>query len=263
MGDHVFDEQILRRLVDQRIEPGGVVVGADLRVGADGIAVDSDATKLLVDGDRVREIGKDLERYNAYDTGAFLCTPSLFEALAVSTASGDGSLSGGVRRPSRRGPGVRHPRRPLGRCRHRSRRPPSAGPPPSVPAKGRGRRRVARAEPAGVGSGRHADPAAAMADGDRQRGRCSGSRSRCSPPRASSHRGRGVARREVGRAAEAHGGRGGAAPSGRRGWPVAWNSRCGDEQVAGASDECSADLVVEAGEAGDTLAASSGGEEQP
>lgn len=106
MGDHVFDEDILRGLVDQRIEPGGVVVAADLRVGAEGIAVDSDATKLLVEGERVREIGKDLERYNAYDTGAFLCTPSLFEALAVSTASGDGSLSGGVRRLAHLG-GVR------------------------------------------------------------------------------------------------------------------------------------------------------------
>jgi choline kinase/phosphoglycolate phosphatase-like HAD superfamily hydrolase/phosphatidylglycerophosphate synthase len=106
MGDHVFDEQILQRLVEQRVEPGGIVVAADRRVGADAIALDSDATKLLVQGERVREIGKDLERYNAYDTGAFLCTASIFDALAVSTAGGDGSLSGGVRRLAHLG-GVR------------------------------------------------------------------------------------------------------------------------------------------------------------
>ena len=98
MGDHVFDEQILRRLLEQRIEPGSVVVAADLRVGADGIAIDDDATKLLLEGERVREIGKDIGPYNAYDTGAFLCTPGIFEALAASTASGDGTLSGGVQR---------------------------------------------------------------------------------------------------------------------------------------------------------------------
>ncbi|MGH9261409.1 MAG: NTP transferase domain-containing protein, partial [Acidimicrobiales bacterium] len=103
MGDHVFDELVLRRLVEQRIEPGGVVVAADLRVGVDAIAVDSDATKLLVEAERVYEIGKEVVRYNAYDTGAFLCTPSIFEALAATTASGDGSLSGGVRRLAHQG----------------------------------------------------------------------------------------------------------------------------------------------------------------
>ena len=35
--------------------------------------------------------------------GAFLCTPAIFEALAASTASGDGTLSGGVRRLAHRG----------------------------------------------------------------------------------------------------------------------------------------------------------------
>lgn len=98
MGDHIFDEQILARLCAQAAEPGGVVVAADYRVGADGIADDADATKLLVDGDRVVKIGKCLEPYNAYDTGAFLCTPAVFDALAATTADGDGSLSGGMQR---------------------------------------------------------------------------------------------------------------------------------------------------------------------
>ncbi len=77
MGDHVFDEQILRRLLKQRIEPGGVVVAADLRVGADAIAVDADAdaTNLLVEGERVREIGKDVEHYNAYDAAPSCARP--------------------------------------------------------------------------------------------------------------------------------------------------------------------------------------------
>jgi 1L-myo-inositol 1-phosphate cytidylyltransferase / CDP-L-myo-inositol myo-inositolphosphotransferase len=96
MGDHIFDEQVLRRLLEQPIEPGGVVVGADFRVGDHAIANDADATKLLIEGERVLDIGKSLTRYNAYDTGAFLCHPAIFDALEASAANQDGSLSAGV-----------------------------------------------------------------------------------------------------------------------------------------------------------------------
>lgn len=98
MGDHVFDEQLLHRLLEEPIEPGGVVVAADYRVGADAIAGDTDATKLLIEHDRVVAIGKDLSGYNAYDTGAFRCHPAIFDALAASVADGDGSFSAAVRR---------------------------------------------------------------------------------------------------------------------------------------------------------------------
>lgn len=98
MGDHIFDEQVLRRLLEQPIEPGGVVVGADFRVGDHAIANDADATKLLIEAERVLAIGKSLTHYNAYDTGAFLCHPAIFDALEASVGSEDGSLSGGVAR---------------------------------------------------------------------------------------------------------------------------------------------------------------------
>ena len=103
MGDHVFDERLLQRLLEQQIEPGGVVVAADFRLGDDAIANDSDDTKLLVENGRVVEIGKTLTRYNAYDTGAFMCHPVLFDALEATLADQDGSLSAGVRRLARAG----------------------------------------------------------------------------------------------------------------------------------------------------------------
>jgi CDP-L-myo-inositol myo-inositolphosphotransferase len=103
MGDHIFDEQLLRRLLEQQIEPGGVIVGADFRLGDDAIANDADATKLLVEDERVVGIGKSLTRYNAYDTGAFLCHPALFDALELAVADHDGSLSAGVRRLAQEG----------------------------------------------------------------------------------------------------------------------------------------------------------------
>jgi 1L-myo-inositol 1-phosphate cytidylyltransferase / CDP-L-myo-inositol myo-inositolphosphotransferase len=94
---------VLRRLLDQPIEPGGVVVGADYRVGDHAIANDADATKLLIEGERALDIGKSLTQYNAYDTGAFLCHPTIFDALEASAANQDGSLSAGVGRLAREG----------------------------------------------------------------------------------------------------------------------------------------------------------------
>lgn len=58
-----------------------------------------DATRVRRDGDRIRDIGKSLERYDAVDTGVFLATPALFEALrAVDRGEEGPALSDGVRR---------------------------------------------------------------------------------------------------------------------------------------------------------------------
>ncbi len=56
-----------------------------------------DVTLVEASGGRVRAIGKGLDRYDGFDTGAFVCTPAVFEALEESVASGDTSLSGGMR----------------------------------------------------------------------------------------------------------------------------------------------------------------------
>jgi choline kinase len=60
-----------------------------------------DVTRVWVEAGRILEIGKGLPRYNAFDTGIFLCSPGLFTALAESIAGGDSSLSGGIRKMAR------------------------------------------------------------------------------------------------------------------------------------------------------------------
>jgi choline kinase len=62
-----------------------------------------DVTKVRVDAGAIRDIGKGLGRYNAFDTGMFLCTPALFAALEESFRRGDHSLSGGIRTLAARG----------------------------------------------------------------------------------------------------------------------------------------------------------------
>jgi choline kinase len=103
MADHVFDPEILAGLTGQVLVPGALLLAADFRVhDHPGVDLD-DVTKLLVVDGRISAIGKTLERYNAFDTGIFLCTPALFDALAESQRGGDASLSGGVRVLASRG----------------------------------------------------------------------------------------------------------------------------------------------------------------
>jgi len=97
MADHVFDENILARLMETENGDSEVRLAVDYNIDNKMVDVD-DVTKVLVDGnDRIINIGKDIKEYNAYDTGIFLCSPAIFEALEESVANGDSSLSGGMK----------------------------------------------------------------------------------------------------------------------------------------------------------------------
>ncbi len=97
MADHIFDPGILAALMANCPEPGGLVLAADFRVPRHPWVDLDDVTRLFVEDGRISRIGKQLQPYNAFDTGIFHCTPALFEAIAESDRHGDASLSGGVR----------------------------------------------------------------------------------------------------------------------------------------------------------------------
>lgn len=103
MADHVFDEAILHRLLAEELGDDRVILAVDRRVGANEFVEPEDVTKVLVEGGHIREIGKNVEDYNAYDTGIFLCSPSVFEALEESLRRGDDTLSGGIRQTAKAG----------------------------------------------------------------------------------------------------------------------------------------------------------------
>jgi 1L-myo-inositol 1-phosphate cytidylyltransferase / CDP-L-myo-inositol myo-inositolphosphotransferase len=96
MADHVFEPQLLSGLFGEDPAPDEVVLAVDRDLSNPLVDVD-DATLVEASGGRVRAIGKGLDRYDGFDTGAFVCTPAVFEALEESVASGDTSLSGGMR----------------------------------------------------------------------------------------------------------------------------------------------------------------------
>ena len=101
MSDHLFDPQVLLQLRSLSVAPDEAALCVDARL--DHIFDMEDATKVRMEGDRIREIGKDLSGYNAVDTGFFLCNPSLFDALEHAVSEGDDSLSGGIRRLAAQG----------------------------------------------------------------------------------------------------------------------------------------------------------------
>jgi len=96
MADHIFEPKTAQALLQQTLGDDEVILGVDYNI--DRIFDLEDATKVKVQGDDIIDIGKDLVRYDALDTGMFLCGPSLFERLESAKKSGNCSLSDGMRR---------------------------------------------------------------------------------------------------------------------------------------------------------------------
>ena len=91
MADHLFDPEIVRRLL--AAPPAALTLAVDRDLANPLLDMD-DATKVRTKADgAILNIGKALERFDAIDTGLFRATPALAEALG-----GGGSLSDGVQR---------------------------------------------------------------------------------------------------------------------------------------------------------------------
>ena len=95
MSDHLFDVQILKNLLAAPLPPGHCRLAVDFH--PEKILDLADATKVAVKNGRIRDIGKEIENYNAIDTGIFLCSDGIFGALETAISRGDESLSGGIR----------------------------------------------------------------------------------------------------------------------------------------------------------------------
>ena len=95
MADHIFEPEAARVLLKQRLAPGEVILAVDPNI--DRIFDLDDATKVRRDGNRIVDIGKEIARYDALDTGMFLCSPALFDRLESATKDGNCSLSDGMR----------------------------------------------------------------------------------------------------------------------------------------------------------------------
>ena len=96
MCDHLVDPTILRDLMASRLEPDTVTLAVDFNIAGSINDLD-DVTRVLCSDGRIINIGKVIREFNAIDTGIFLCTPGMFDALQLSQDAGDDSISGAMK----------------------------------------------------------------------------------------------------------------------------------------------------------------------
>jgi 1L-myo-inositol 1-phosphate cytidylyltransferase len=94
MSDHIFEPGTAASLLRQPLAKDEVILGVDHKL--DCIFDLDDATKVVRTGDYITSIGKNLKVYDAADTGMFLCTPAVFDALDAVMKDGNCSLSDGM-----------------------------------------------------------------------------------------------------------------------------------------------------------------------
>ncbi len=97
MADHLIDPDILRIVRTDPLPEHGARLAIDTRMQNPHVDLE-DVTKVLCGENKIKEIGKSLTAYNAFDTGVFWCTSGIFTAIEESIAmADDDSLSGGIR----------------------------------------------------------------------------------------------------------------------------------------------------------------------
>lgn len=90
MGDHIFDSNLLKILLDCKISTG-CALAIDKEMS--NVLDLKDATKVNYSDGKILNIDKNLDKYNAIDTGCFLCTPDIFAALKQSIDNDKDQLS--------------------------------------------------------------------------------------------------------------------------------------------------------------------------
>ena len=99
MADHVLTSELYTTLA-------GAPSKGDLALAVDYKLQDifdmEDATKVLLNQtQQIIDIGKEIQKYNAVDTGLFFCTPKVFDILQnCLDETGNASMSEGVQRLS-------------------------------------------------------------------------------------------------------------------------------------------------------------------
>jgi myo-inositol-1-phosphate synthase len=95
MCDHLIDPEIVRALLANAVEPNTVTLGVDYNIDSPLNDLE-DVTRVKCTNGMIERVGKVIRDFNAIDTGIFLCYPIMFDALEVSQARGDDSISGAM-----------------------------------------------------------------------------------------------------------------------------------------------------------------------
>jgi 1L-myo-inositol 1-phosphate cytidylyltransferase len=94
MSDHLFEPDTLTAFLAAPRPAGAGLLATDSQI--DQVFDLDDATKVWTDGGELREIGKDLARFNAVDTGMFVLPNAIFPAMRQQVEAGSEQLSAGI-----------------------------------------------------------------------------------------------------------------------------------------------------------------------
>lgn len=96
MSDHLMDPGIIRDAANLSPARGEVWLATDNNLANPFVDMD-DVTRVKTEGRLIRAIGKGLKDYDCFDTGLFVASSALVEAIRESgDACGDWSISGGM-----------------------------------------------------------------------------------------------------------------------------------------------------------------------
>ena len=99
MSDHLFDPAIASALLRDPPAPGEMCLAVD--GDKSGVFDLEDLTRVRTAAGRITAIEKNLEPWDAGDTGVMLCTPGLFDGLKRAAQNGGHGLSDGLRELAR------------------------------------------------------------------------------------------------------------------------------------------------------------------
>ncbi len=94
MSDHLIAPSLVETVLGSDLRERGICLAVDRH--KDGVFDLEDVTKVVLKDNLVTRVGKDLEEWDAADTGVFLCTDALFGAIKTVMVRGRYSLSDGV-----------------------------------------------------------------------------------------------------------------------------------------------------------------------
>jgi len=92
MSDHIVTSHAIKRVVKSDLDKNLLLVDKDIQRIFD---ID-DATKVHCNGNRIKNIGKDLTDYNGIDCGIFRLNSRFFDAMRSQEKLGNESISAGI-----------------------------------------------------------------------------------------------------------------------------------------------------------------------
>jgi len=98
MSDHYFELGFVKAFMQNKLDSDCLRLAIDIPSEKNKHINLEDVTKVALDGNKILNIGKMLQIYQAYDTGLFFCTTEVFHVLEENSRNNEFTISGCVKK---------------------------------------------------------------------------------------------------------------------------------------------------------------------